>query len=95
MATIRKRKNRYQVQIRIKNYSASKTFLSLQSARVWASFEESRILKERNPQYRYKPFNLAEILVHYQQHILNDKENNHPDIWIVKAFLKLECWFSC
>ena len=48
MATIRKRKNRYQVQIRIKNYSASKTFSSLQSARFWSSAEESRILKEGN-----------------------------------------------
>ncbi len=90
MATIRKRKNRYQVQIRIKNYTASKTFSSLKSARLWASFEESRILKESNPQFKYRPLNLAEILVHYQQHILNDKETNHPDKWIVKAFLKLE-----
>ena len=90
MATIRKRKNRYQVQIRIKNYSTSKTFSSLQSARFWSSAEETRIFKEGNIGYKYKPFNLAEILVHYEKHVLSQKEKNHPDKWVIKAFLKLE-----
>ena len=79
MATIRKRKNRYQVQIRIKNYSTSKTFPSLQSARFWSSAEETRILKEGNIGYKYKPFNLAEILVQYEKYVLSQKEKNHPD----------------
>lgn len=89
MATIRKRKKRYQVQIRVKNHSSTKTFASMQSARLWANFEENRILKESNPQYRYKPFNLAEVLVQYQQLVLNKRENNSSDKWFVKAFLRL------
>lgn len=90
MASIRYRNNLYQVQIRLKNNSLSKSFLTLQSARHWACIEEARILKESNPLYKYKPKSLSEVLIKYQNCILAKKEKNHPDRWIVQAFLRLD-----
>ena len=91
MATIRKRKH-IRFKLESENYSASKTFPSLQSARFWSSAEETRILKEGNIGYKYKPFNLAEILVQYEKYVLSQKEN-HPDKWVIKAYLKLD-WIT-
>ena len=89
MASIRYRNKLYQVQIRLKNQSLSKSFLTHQSARHWACMQEARILKEDNPLFKYKPKSLAEVLIKYQNCVLTKKEKGHPDGWVVKAFLRL------
>ncbi len=89
MASIRYRNRLYQVQIRLKNLSLSQSFPTLQSARRWAGLQEARIIRESDTAYRYRPHSLAEVLIHYQKTILKDRDKNHPDHWIVQAFLKL------
>ena len=90
MASIRYRNSLYQVQIRLKNRSVSKSFRTIQSARQWATCEEARILNQSDRHYRYRPNSLAEVLKHYQTTILKDKDKNDPNHCFVKIFLRLD-----
>ncbi len=43
MSTIRKRNNKYQVQVRTQGQQISKTFTQLKDAKKWSMFYESKI----------------------------------------------------
>ena len=44
MSTIRKRSNKYQVQVRVQGQKITKSFNNLTDARRWAVFNENKIL---------------------------------------------------
>ena len=57
MATIRKRNNKYQVQVRIKGLSSSATLISLDNARRWARQKELELESKLKLGELYRPKN--------------------------------------
>ena len=58
MATIRKRNNKYQVQVRIKGFSTTATLITLDHARRWARQKELELESKL-----YRPKNFKEIIL--------------------------------
>ena len=55
MASIRKRQDKYQAQIRINGQSTSKTFTSLANAKSWARRMETNAELSDLPKKKYQP----------------------------------------
>ena len=87
MATIRKRNNKYQVQVRIKGQYASDTFVNLNHARSWIRQKEIE-LEGRVLGKRYKPKTMLEILNEYKTKITPLKKSSQNEIIIINALVK-------
>ncbi len=66
MASIRKRKGKYQVQVRIRGKGTSSTFHTLDLARRWARSKEIEFEKSMKVGMQYRPKTLYEILDKYK-----------------------------
>ena len=73
MATIRKRNNKYQVQVRIQGLARSATLISLQHARQWARRKELELESLVKLGELYRPKNFKEILLQYKQKVTSLK----------------------
>ena len=69
MATIRKRNNKYQVQVRIKGLSTSATLITLDHARRWARQKELELESKLKLGELYRPKNFKEIILQYKQKV--------------------------
>ena len=87
MATIRKRNNKYQVQVRVKGQFASDTFVNLNHARSWIRQKEIE-LEGRVLGKRYKPKTMLEILNEYKTKITPLKKSSQNEIIIINALIK-------
>ena len=87
MATIRKRNNKYQVQVRIKGQYASDTFVNLNHARSWIRQKEIE-LEGRVLGKRYKPKTMLEILNQYKKKTTPLKKSSQNEIIIINALVK-------
>ena len=87
MATIRKRNNKYQVQVRIRGQYASNTFLNLNNARSWLRQKEIE-LERTVLGKKYKPKTMYEILNEYKTKITPYKKSAHNELIIINALVK-------
>ena len=69
MASIRKRNNKYQVQVRLSGQKISKTFHNLKDAQKWAIFNENRINLGNELEVLDKNLTLAELINKYLEEI--------------------------
>jgi len=65
MATIRKRLNKYQVQVRTQGQHISKSFNNLQDAKRWSVFNENKILLGTELQALSKKLSLKDLINKY------------------------------
>ena len=65
MATIRKRNDKFQVQVRIRGHSKSATFLTLKHARHWGRQKELEFEKSFQLGELYRPKHFLEVLQLY------------------------------
>jgi len=79
MATIRKRNNKYQVQVRIKGLSTSATLISLDHARRWARQTELELESKLKLGELHRPKNFKEIILQYKQKITPLKKSFHNE----------------
>ena len=63
MATIRRRNNKYQVQVRIKGLSNTATLITLDHARRWARQKELELESKLKLGELYRPRDFKEILL--------------------------------
>lgn len=91
MATIRKRHNRYQAQVRIGLHSISASFDTRPEARAWAAGEEAKILSARKTHDCYKPSNMAEVIHRYMAVVSPHKKTYTYELIVLGAMLK-EPW---
>ena len=75
MASIRKRKGKYQVQVRIRGKGTSATFQTFDLARRWARSKELEFEKYMKIGMRYRPTTLHEILVKYKETVIPHKKS--------------------
>ena len=87
MATIRKRNNKYQVQVRIRGQYASDTFINLNNARSWIRHKEIE-LEDTFLGKKYKPKTMLEILNEYKVKITPYKKSAHNELIIINALVK-------
>ena len=78
MATIRKRNDKFQVQVRIRGHSKSATFLTLKHARHWGRQKELEFEKSFQLGELYRPKHFLEVLDLYKQKVtpLKKSPNN-------------------
>ena len=93
MASIRRRNGKYQVQIRVGNYSRSQSFHNLNDAKSWARKEEELAEQRRYLGSKYEPCNLAEILVRYLTDVSPHKRSCDTERIVLQALLK-ENWVN-
>ena len=89
MATIRRRRNKYQVLVRKKTHKhISKTFHDLRAARKWANHMEDRInLGEKFYQLN-KGITLKEVIYRYLNEITPTKRGSESETRRIKHLLK-------
>ena len=87
MATIRKRNNKYQVQVRIRGQYASNTFFNLNNARSWIRQKEIE-LDGTVLGKKYKPKTMFEILNEYKTKITPYKKSAHNELIIINALMQ-------
>ena len=88
MATIRKRNNKYQVQIRIKGLSTSATLISLDHARRWARQKELELESKLKLGELYRPQNFKEIILQYKQKVTPLKKSSHNENIIIESLAR-------
>ena len=93
MASIRRRNGKYQVQIRVGNYSRSQSFHKLNDANSWARKEEELAEQRRYLGSKYEPCNLAEILVRYLRDVTPHKRSCDTERIVLQTLLK-EAWVN-
>jgi len=93
MATIRKRHNRYQAQVRIGLVSRSASFSTRAEARAWAAGIEAILLAEMKAHRAYSPKNIAEIMHRYLASITPSKKTAKDETIVINAMLK-ESWMT-
>ncbi len=91
MATIRKRNNKYQVQVRIRGKGTSATFHTLDLARRWARSKEIELEKNIKVGMQYRPKTLQEILVKYKDTVIPHKKSASSETFMINAFMKNKC----
>ena len=87
MASIRKRNNKYQAQVRIRGQSASNTFLNLNHARVWIRQKEME-LESTILGKKYKPQNMLEILNEYKKKVTPLKKSSKNEFVFIEALAR-------
>lgn len=93
MATIRKRNNKYQAQVRIKGQYASNTFIHLKHARTWVRQKELELEKTIIGK-KYKPKTFSEILNNYKIKVTLHKKSSKNELIFIKALLKNKWMFK-
>lgn len=93
MASIRRRNGKYQVQIRVGSYNRSQSFHKLNDAKSWARKEEELAEQRRYLGSKYKPCNLAEILVRYLRDVTPHKRSCDTERIVLQTLLK-EAWVN-
>ena len=88
MATIRKRNNKYQVQIRIKGLSTSATLISLDHARRWARQKELELESKLKLGELYRPKYFKEIILQYKQKVTSLKKSSHNENIIIESLAR-------
>ena len=88
MATIRKRNNKYQAQVRIRGKGTSATFHTLDLARRWARSKEIEFEKNIKVGMQYRPKTLLEILVKYKEVVIPHKKSASSETFMINAFIK-------
>ena len=88
MATIRKRNNKYQVQVRIQGLARSATLISLQHARQWARRKELELESLVKLGELYRPKNFKEILLQYKQKVTSLKKSSHNENIIIESLTR-------
>ena len=88
MATIRKRNNKYQVQVRIQGLARSSTLISLQHARQWARRKELELESLVKLGELYRPRDFKEILLQYKQKVTSLKKSSHNENIIIEALVR-------
>ena len=88
MATIRKRNNKYQVQVRIRGKGTSATFHTLDLARRWARSKEIELEKNIKLGIQYRPKTLFEILDKYKEVVIPHKKSASSETFMINAFIK-------
>jgi len=88
MATIRKRNNKYQVQIRIKGLSTSATLISLDHARRWARQKELELESKLKLGELYRPKYFKEIILQYKQKVTPLKKSFHNENIIIESLAR-------
>lgn len=91
MATIRKRGDRYHVQIRRKGSSPiTKTFLKFSDAKEWATLQERQADRgELGPDRKVlETITLADLVTRYRDTILPGKKAGHKEAEMLTAFLR-------
>ena len=88
MATIRKRNNKYQVQVRIRGKGTSATFKTLDLARRWARYKEIEFEKNIKIGIKYHPKTLCEILDNYKKTVVPFKKSASSETFLINAFMR-------
>lgn len=88
MATIRKRNNKYQVQVRIRGKGTSATFKTLDLARRWARYKEIEFEKNIEIGIKYRPKTLKEILDKYKNNVVPFKKSAPSETFLINAFMR-------
>ena len=79
MATIRKRNNKYQVQIRLEGQKKSKTFVSIKDAKKWSSYYESKILLGNQLETLNKHLSLEDLINKYLKEVTPHKKGHERE----------------
>ena len=79
MASIRKRKGKYQVQVRVRGKGTSATFQTLDHARRWARKIELEFERSIKVGKSYQPKTLLEILDRYKEVVIPLKKSAKPE----------------
>ncbi|MEP3630987.1 MAG: site-specific integrase [Hyphomicrobiales bacterium] len=91
MATIRKRGNRYQAQIRLAGSTpVSKSFITKKDAQLWArqmevKHDQNDLVPNRN---RLKHIELSELVIRYLDEVVSNKRCGQTDTITLNSFLK-------
>ena len=88
MASIRKRKDKYQAQVRINGQSTSKTFISIAHAKSWARRMETKAEASSISIKKYQPVNFAEVLEAYLQKVTPLKRNTSVEPIIIRLLMR-------
>jgi integrase len=88
MASIRKRKDKYQAQVRINGQSTSKTFTSLANAKSWARCMETKAEASSISIKKYQPANFAEVLEVYLEKVTPLKGNTSVEPIIIRLLMR-------
>lgn len=88
MATIRKRNNKYQVQVRIKGLSTTATLITLDHARRWARQKELELESKLKLGELYRPKNFKEIILRYKQKVTPLKKSSHNETIIIESLAR-------
>ena len=88
MASIRKRKDKYQAQVRINGQSTSKTFTSLANAKSCARRMETKAEASSISIKKYQPANFAEVLKAYLEKVTPLKRNTSVEPIIIRSLMR-------
>ena len=88
MASIRKRKDKYQVQVRINGHNTSKTFTSLTNAKAWARRMETKAEVSDLPKKQYQPGNFNEVFQRYLKEVTPLKKNTSVEPIIIRLLMR-------
>ena len=90
MASIRKRQDKYQAQIRINGQSTSKTFTSLANAKSWARRMETKAELSDLSKKKYQPSNFNEVFERYLREVTPLKKNTSVEPIIIRLLMRSE-----
>ena len=88
MATIRKRVNKYQVQVRTQGQQLSKSFNNLQDAKRWSVFNENKILLGTELQILSKKLLLKDLINKYIDEVTPLKKGHIIETQRLRRLLK-------
>ena len=88
MATIRKRLNKYQVQVRTQGQYLSKSFNNLQDAKRWSVFNENKILLGTELQALSKKLLLKDLINKYIDEVTPLKKGHVVETQRLRRLLK-------
>ena len=88
MATIRKRLNKYQVQVRTQGQHLSKSFKNLQDAKRWSVFNENKILLGNELQSLSKKLLLQDLIIKYIDEVTPLKKGHIVETQRLRRLLK-------
>ena len=88
MANIRKRNDKYQVQVRLAGHSAGKTFSNLKDARKWATYYENKINLGNELEVLDNKLTLGHLINKYLREITPSKKGWHMESIRLKRLLR-------
>ena len=77
MASIRRRKDKYQAQVRLNGVKICKTFNNLKDARKWSAHQENKINLGNELETLDKSLSLSDLLNKYLKEITPQKKGNY------------------